>query len=93
MMCIIILFLQSWEDAAYASLQFILNTNQKRDPLTSAPANEPLVDFPNVKRLINSVLAIMTADSHPTSTSDGDGNFFFFFFLSKATPDVYIALS
>lgn len=64
---------QSWEEATYASLQFILNLNQKRDPLTSAPANEPIVDFSNIKKLIGSVLSIMMVDSHATGIIDGEG--------------------
>lgn len=61
----------SWEDATYAALQFILNANQKRDPLTSKTANEPLVDFVSMKKIITSVLAFMTAEVH--SSSDGEG--------------------
>ncbi|KAK3930621.1 Protein PTHB1 [Frankliniella fusca] len=60
---------QGWEDITYASLKHILNTNKKQDPLTLSSSNDPVIDITNMKKIITSVLDVISK-SYSTSGID-----------------------
>lgn len=66
--------IQSWEDATQASLQFILNSHQKKDPLSSKSVNEP-VNLANLKRVILAVIESLKSSSIASENSESEGKF------------------